>query len=236
MNALDFVIARIENKIHQLTLRGGANFMVVSPTVATILESIPGFAADTDGAADTMKYAFGVQKIGQLNSRYKVYNSKPNPQQQSFVQTFGTEDPVIKPDRGALSTAWHYTGGAVWNAGSKLMAGLQNVSDFTTRLYRTAAIGTTQGMGLADAWDEANDKGDKVFNPGRISDARAKFGNTAVTIAMRIAAGEEPEKIIASATPEEQKYVRLAYKKTGTQAEQDLFQDTIDAVGSWRRP
>jgi hypothetical protein len=49
--------------------------MVVSPTVATILESIPGFAADTDGAADTMKYAFGVQKIGQLNSRYKVYKN-----------------------------------------------------------------------------------------------------------------------------------------------------------------
>jgi len=49
--------------------------MVVSPTVATILESIPGFAADTDGAADNMKYAFGVQKIGQLNSRYKVYKN-----------------------------------------------------------------------------------------------------------------------------------------------------------------
>jgi len=162
----------------------------------------------------------------------KVYNSKPISQQQSLVQTFGAEDPVVKPDRGALSTAWHYTGGAVWNAGSKLMAGLQNVSDFTTRLYRTAAIGTTQGMGLADAWDEANDKGDKVFNPGRISDARAKFGNTAVTIAMRIAAGEDPEKIIASATPEEQKYVQLAYKKAGTQAEQDLFQDTIDAVNA----
>ncbi|NDF30557.1 MAG: hypothetical protein EB150_10260, partial [Nitrososphaeria archaeon] len=88
------------------------------------------------------------------------------------------------------------------------------------------------GMGLADAWDEANDKGDKVFNPGRIGDAKAKFGNTAVSIAMRIAAGEEPEKIIASATPEEAKYVQLAYKKAGTQAEQDLFQDTLDAVNA----
>jgi hypothetical protein len=160
----------------------------------------------------------------------KVYNSKPISQQQSLVQTFGTEDPVTKPDKGVLGTAWHYTGGAVWNAGGKLMAGLQNVSDFSTRLYRTAAIGATQGINLADAWDEADDKGDKVFNPGRIGDARARFGNTAVSIAMRIAAGEEPEKIIASATPEEQKYVQLAYKKAGTQAEQDLFQDTLDAV------
>jgi len=65
----------VSNKIHQLTLRGGANFLVCSPTIATILESIPGFAADTDGAADTMKYAFGVQKIGSLNSRYKVYKN-----------------------------------------------------------------------------------------------------------------------------------------------------------------
>ena len=68
-------LQKVSNQIHQRTLRGGANFMVVSPAVATILESIPGFAADTDGAADTMKYAFGVQKVGALNSRYKVYKN-----------------------------------------------------------------------------------------------------------------------------------------------------------------
>jgi hypothetical protein len=72
---LGIKLQKISNLIHQRTLRGGANFMVVSPTIATILESIPGFAADTDGAADTMKYAFGVQKIGALNSRYKVYKN-----------------------------------------------------------------------------------------------------------------------------------------------------------------
>jgi hypothetical protein len=67
-------INKLSNKIHQLTLRGGANFMVVSPTVATILESIPGFAAD-NAVADKMKYAFGVQKAGQLSSRYEVYKN-----------------------------------------------------------------------------------------------------------------------------------------------------------------
>ncbi len=66
---------KVSNAIHQKTLRGGANFMVVSPTVATVLESIPGFAADTDGSAEKMSYAFGVQKVGQLNSRYKVYKN-----------------------------------------------------------------------------------------------------------------------------------------------------------------
>ncbi len=68
-------IQKLSNIIHQKTLRGGANFMVVSPTVATVLESIPGFAADTDGDAAKASYAFGVQKVGALNSRQKVYKN-----------------------------------------------------------------------------------------------------------------------------------------------------------------
>ena len=66
---------KVSNKIHQKTLRGGANFMVVSPTVATVLESIPGFASTSDGSADQMKYAFGIQKAGQLNNRYNVFKN-----------------------------------------------------------------------------------------------------------------------------------------------------------------
>lgn len=72
---LGIKLQKVSNLIHQRTLRGGANFMVVSPTVATILESIPGFAADTDGDVTKSSYAFGVQKIGALNSRYKVYKN-----------------------------------------------------------------------------------------------------------------------------------------------------------------
>ena len=66
-------LQKVSNIIHQKTLRGGANFMVVSPKVSTILESIPGFAADSAGDAD--KYAMGVQKIGAINSRYTVYKN-----------------------------------------------------------------------------------------------------------------------------------------------------------------
>jgi len=65
---------KLSNTIHRLTLRGGANFMVVSPTVATVLESIPGFAADNSDA-EKMEYAFGVQKAGSINGRYKVYKN-----------------------------------------------------------------------------------------------------------------------------------------------------------------
>jgi len=68
-------LQKLSNIIHQRTLRGGANFLVCSPAVGTVLESIPGFAADSAADADAMKYAFGVQKIGSLNSRYKVYKN-----------------------------------------------------------------------------------------------------------------------------------------------------------------
>ena len=70
---LGIKLQKVSNTIHQKTLRGGANFMVVSPTVSTILESIPGFAADSPG--DSNKYAMGVQKIGAINSRYTVYKN-----------------------------------------------------------------------------------------------------------------------------------------------------------------
>ena len=68
-------INKVSNKIHQLTLRGGANFMVCSPTIGTILESIPGFAAADGADAETMNYAFGIQKVGNLNAKYEVYKN-----------------------------------------------------------------------------------------------------------------------------------------------------------------
>ena len=68
-------LQKVSNKIHQKTLRGGANFMVVSPSVATIIESIPGFASSSDGDVTKASYAFGIQKSGQLNNRYTVYKN-----------------------------------------------------------------------------------------------------------------------------------------------------------------
>lgn len=66
---------KLSNRIHQLTLRGGANFLVTSPTVATVLESIPGFASNSTGEVTKDSYAFGVQKVGSINNRYTVYKN-----------------------------------------------------------------------------------------------------------------------------------------------------------------
>ena len=81
---------KVSNKIHQKTLRGGANWLVCSPSVATILESIPGFASTSDGDAAKGSYAFGIQKAGNLNNRYTVYK---NP--------YMTENVILMGDRGS---------------------------------------------------------------------------------------------------------------------------------------
>mgnify|MGYP003963426851 CR=1 FL=1 len=64
---------KVSNKIHQLTLRGGANFVVASPDVCTILESIPGFMVNAD--KDAMKFAAGVSQVGAMANRYQVYKN-----------------------------------------------------------------------------------------------------------------------------------------------------------------
>jgi hypothetical protein len=62
----------------------------------------------------------------------QAYSKLPADQQNSLKQTFGTELPE-PTKRSPLSTAWHYTGGAVFGA-------LNEVSDFMTRLYRANQI------------------------------------------------------------------------------------------------
>jgi hypothetical protein len=65
-------------------MRGGANFMVVSPDVATILESIPGFVSN--GTGEAMQFAMGVSQVGSFANRYTVYK---NPYMQSNVVLMG---------------------------------------------------------------------------------------------------------------------------------------------------
>ena len=64
---------KVSNKIHQLTLRGGANFVVASPDVCTILESIPGFTVSAD--KDATSFAAGVTTVGAIANRYTVYKN-----------------------------------------------------------------------------------------------------------------------------------------------------------------
>ena len=70
---LGIKLQKVSNKIHQLTMRGGANFIVVSPNVATILESMNGFSANP--GKDSLQFAAGVTNIGSISNRYDVYKN-----------------------------------------------------------------------------------------------------------------------------------------------------------------
>jgi hypothetical protein len=148
----------------------------------------------------------------------QAYASKTPDQQAALKRVAGEEDPAVKSNRGWLGTAWHYTGGA-------LLAGLTEVSDLSTRLYRTGAIAALEGKNIADAWTTANDKGDKVFNPGRIEKATSQFGNDRIQVAMRVAAGEKLSAIASSGTDAQKQIAAMA-----AQNKDDLFQDALDAV------
>ena len=63
----------VANTIHRKTLRGKANFLVVSPDVATVLESMIPWKPASVGDPLMNRFAMGIEKIGSLNNAYTVY-------------------------------------------------------------------------------------------------------------------------------------------------------------------
>lgn len=160
----------------------------------------------------------------------KSFDKMPVDQQEDMIKTFGQEDVVEKPKQGWRAAAFKY------NPLTLTFKGILEVSDATTRAYRALAIPMSQGQ-IGFAWDKANDKGDKVFNEGRIEKAKALYGQDAVDIAMRIKSGESLATIAKSATPEQMKYLAFADPMNKTIAgvedvekERALFNETLGVV------
>lgn len=61
----------VSAQIHRKTLRGGANFIVVSPEVANILEFTSGFRASV--TADDTKGTAGAVNVGSISKKWDVY-------------------------------------------------------------------------------------------------------------------------------------------------------------------
>ena len=187
---------------------------------------------------DLVKALFVNRELNNLpkEAATKKFNSFPADQQQDLKKKFGTEDPTVKPSRGFLGTAWHYATMPVVEPAKLIFKGVTELSDLSTRTARAVLIPLTQGE-IGFAWDKANDKGDKVFNDGRIDNARQKYGQVAVDLAMRIKAGEDPEKIWATSTPEQRKYLMLDDKNNKTvpgvedvEEARGLWNETLDEV------
>ena len=61
----------VSARIHRKTLRGGANFIVVSPEVAALLEFTSGFKANV--ALDEDKGTWGAVNVGSLSRKMEIY-------------------------------------------------------------------------------------------------------------------------------------------------------------------
>ena len=63
----------VANTIHRKTLRGAANFMVVSPEVATIFEATVLYKPSLSMDPNETQFSLGVEKVGSLSNRFTVY-------------------------------------------------------------------------------------------------------------------------------------------------------------------
>ena len=64
-------INQISAQIQKSTLRGGADFIVVSAEISAVLNDLEYFHV-TDASAESDQYNMGIEKIGSLQGRYKV--------------------------------------------------------------------------------------------------------------------------------------------------------------------
>lgn len=76
-------IVEISNVVHRKTLRGGCNWLVTSPEVASIFETATaGFAP---APSETFTSSLGIQYVGTVNSRWRVYKDPLFPQGQILM-------------------------------------------------------------------------------------------------------------------------------------------------------
>jgi hypothetical protein len=81
-------IIDVANEIHRKTLRGSANFIVVGPDVATILEAStyyrPSYSIDGSGQVGA-PFSIGAEKVGTLSNRFTVYKDPYFPRNKILV-------------------------------------------------------------------------------------------------------------------------------------------------------
>ena len=71
-------INQISAQIHKATLRGGANFIVVSSEISALLDNLEYFHV-SDASAESDQYNVGIERVGSLSGRYQVYRDPYSP-------------------------------------------------------------------------------------------------------------------------------------------------------------
>ena len=71
-------INQVSAQIHKSTLRGGANFIVVSSEVSAVFDNLEFFHV-SDASAESDQYNMGIERVGSLGGRYQVYRDPYSP-------------------------------------------------------------------------------------------------------------------------------------------------------------
>jgi hypothetical protein len=82
-------INQISAQIHKSTLRGGANWIVVSSEISAIFDDLEYFHV-SNAAPDQDQYNMGIERIGTLAGRYQVYRDPYFPANQVLLGHKGT--------------------------------------------------------------------------------------------------------------------------------------------------
>lgn len=82
-------VNQISAQIHKTTLRGGANFIVVSSEISAVFNDLEYFHV-SDASADKDQYNMGIEKIGTLSGRYQVYCDPYSPANSMIIGHKGT--------------------------------------------------------------------------------------------------------------------------------------------------
>lgn len=72
------LVNKISAQIHKSTLRGGASWIVVSPEVSAVFDTLEYFHV-SNAAPEQDKYNMGIEKVGTLSGRYQVYRDPYSP-------------------------------------------------------------------------------------------------------------------------------------------------------------
>ena len=71
-------INQISAQIHKSTLRGGANFIVVSSEISAVFDNLEYFHV-SDASPESDQYNMGIERTGSLQNRYQVYRDPYSP-------------------------------------------------------------------------------------------------------------------------------------------------------------
>jgi hypothetical protein len=82
-------INQLSAQIHKSTLRGGANWIVVSSEVSAIFDDLEYFHV-SNAAPDQDQYNMGIERVGTLAGRYQVYRDPYFPPNQVLIGHKGT--------------------------------------------------------------------------------------------------------------------------------------------------